>query len=317
MSVAPLVYLAPFQSITTHTFRQVYTRHFRQVSKFYTPYFAKIDHDTKLSARKEQQLQHLENSSAEVVPQILSKDAAEIVRFARICAGLGFKELNWNLGCPYPQVANKRRGSGLLPFPETVREILGILETVTPSLPLRLSVKCRLGYESKEEIYPLLSVFNDYPLHELTVHGRIGKQLYAGTVDHSALASIAPLLKMPLVHNGDIRSTDDYTAVSELLPSVNRWMIGRGVLINPFLPEEIYGLASADKRKRLQSFMDDLFTAYLGDMDRRHSILSVLKEYWDYLGQGFDDPVRVNRLIKKAKTFEEYEIAVRRVFEEC
>lgn len=317
ITTTPYIYLAPFQSITTHTFRQVYARHFHCVSKFYTPYFAKIDHDTRLSARKEQQLQHLPGGP-EVVPQILSKDAGEIVRFARICAGLGFKELNWNLGCPYPQVANKRRGSGLLPYPETVKEIL---DTIMPVMPLRFSVKCRLGYASADEIYRLSDVFNGYPIHELTIHGRIGRQLYTGIADHHALAAVAPLLSLPLVHNGDIRSTGDFNTVKDLLPQVNRWMIGRGVLVNPFLPEEIVKNYSAptdaNRRKRFKAFMDDLYATYLTDMDRRHSILSVLKEYWDYAEQSFEDPVRVNRLIKKAKTFDEYQIAVDRVFDEC
>ncbi|MBK9356299.1 MAG: tRNA-dihydrouridine synthase [Bacteroidales bacterium] len=59
-------------------------------------------------------LKNQSESGIEVVPQVLSKSAGEIIWLAQVCEQLGFKELNWNLGCPYPQVANKKRGSGIL-----------------------------------------------------------------------------------------------------------------------------------------------------------------------------------------------------------
>ena len=37
---------------------------------------------------------------------------------------LGYTELNWNLGCPYPMVAKRGMGSGGLQSPEKIDEIL-------------------------------------------------------------------------------------------------------------------------------------------------------------------------------------------------
>lgn len=308
------VYIAPFQSITTHTFRRVYCHHFAGIDKCFTPFFSKIDHDSRLSDRKQRELRHLQQGMPEVVPQILSKDPIEILRFAGICKNLGFKELNWNLGCPYPQVADKKRGSGILPFPELVDSILNV---VMSRIPLKFSIKCRLGYKNEGEIDKLIPVFNYYPLHELTVHGRIGLQLYGGNANHRKLAEIIPLVKIPFVHNGDINSRDDFQQVSQFLPSIDAWMIGRGLLSNPFLPEEIKGISvQMDRQERLGKFLNDLYYSYRTDMQDRLTVLNLLKEYWDYLEWMFVDPVKIRRIIKKVKTFDEYEDAVRMVIQD-
>lgn len=308
------LYLAPFQGITPHTFRRVYAQHFDNVDKYFTPFFAKIDHQSRLSARKEFELQHLGSTSAEVVPQILSKDADEILRFAHLCASRGFSELNWNLGCPYPQVADKKRGSGMLPYPNMITEIL---DKVMPTMPLRFSIKCRLGYEKPEEIFNLIPVFNAYPIHELTVHPRIGKQLYSGQADKKFLLQILPLIKVPFVYNGDIFTFGDFAQLSGLIPDVNRFMIGRGILSNPFLPGEILNADHFPTRKiKLLRFLDDLYFGYRSDMNDRLTLLNVLKEYWDYLTNWFENPEKVKRIIKKVKTFDEYEDAVKRIFQE-
>lgn len=306
------LYLAPFQGVTGHTFRQVYSRHFKGINKFYTPFFSKIDHETRLSDRKIHELQHLNDKSVEVVPQILSKEASEIIKFAHICQNLGFKELNWNLGCPYPRVADKKRGSGILPYPEMINDIL---EQVMPQMPLKFSIKCRLGYENPDEILNIIPVFNSFPIHELTVHSRIGRQLYSGVADNNAFERLIPLVKSTLVHNGDLLSYSDFKELSTRMPSIDSFMIGRGVLSNPFLPEEINGYdQTIDKKSRLKTFMDDLYFGYRKDMNDRLTSLNVLKEYWDYLSNWFDNPHKVSKTIKKVKTFDEYEDAVKDVF---
>jgi len=112
------IYFAPFQGITTHVFRGVYARHFQGVDKLYTPYFANFAAGCSLSPAKLKALKQQFENGIEVIPQVLSKSADEIVWLAQCCEEMGFRELNWNIGCPYPQVANKKRGSGILPSPK-------------------------------------------------------------------------------------------------------------------------------------------------------------------------------------------------------
>ncbi len=308
------IYLAPFQGITGVTFRKIYSKHFQGVYKLFTPFFTNISNDLKLPARKLAELGHPSENGIEVVPQTLSKDADEIIRFAVFCQNLGFKEINWNLGCPYPMVANKKRGSGMLPYPEMVDEILA---RVMAGTAIRFSVKCRLGYESSEEIFKLIPIFNRLNISELTIHARIGKQLYTGETDLETFQKAAQQLTVPVVYNGDIFSVSDFQKVSALIPEISTWMIGRGLLSDPFLPARIKGFPMADDEQNVvRHFMDDLYYAYRRQMNDNPALLGVLKEYWTYLSTSFDDPHQVFKKVKKVKTFDEYEDASSFVFNE-
>lgn len=260
------------------------------------------------------ELGNISENTVEVVPQILSKDAEEIIRFALFCEKHGFKELNWNLGCPYPMVANKKRGSGMLPYPELVDEIL---QKVMDETAIRFSVKCRLGYFSPDEIFKLIPVFNQHRISELTIHARIGKQLYSGETDLDTFQKARSLLFVPVVYNGDIFSLSDFQKVSDRFPAINTWMIGRGLLSDPFLPAIIKGLPlPADRQAHIRRFVDDLYFAYRKQLNDNLAVLGILKEYWRYLAESFNDPHRVFKQLKKAVNFDEYEDAVTVVFED-
>jgi tRNA-dihydrouridine synthase len=308
------LYLAPFQGITGVTFRAIYSKHFKCVDKFFTPFFTTINTQAKLPSRKLAELGNVFENGVEVVPQILSKEADEIIRFAGFCQKLGFKELNWNLGCPYPMVANKKRGSGMLPYPGMVDEIL---EKVMAEIAIRFSVKCRLGYNSGDEIFQLIPVFNRHKISELTIHPRIGRQLYTGTPDQETFRKASSLITVPLVYNGDIFSVYDFENLNNRYSTTSTWMIGRGLLSDPFLPALIKGLPiSADRQGAVKQFIDDLYYAYRKQLNDNLAVIGILKEYWHYLAESFHDPHKVFRKIKKATSFDEYEDAVTFVFAE-
>ncbi len=305
------IYLAPFQGITGTVFRTVYMSHFVGVDKLYTPFFTGIYKKKNLTTRADE-LDVIHYGKSPLIPQILSKDAEEIIRFATFCSEKGFTEINWNLGCPYPRVANKKRGSGMLPYPEMVAEIL---EQLQEKLPLNFSVKCRLGYYSADEIFNLVPVFNKYNISELIIHARIGKQLYKGEADTEIFKKTIGLWTMPLAYNGDIFSVDDLHRLQEDFPKVNRWMIGRGLLMDPFLPGDIKGVAfQGDRKTKIQQFVVDLYLAYRKKMNDRLQAINVMKELWGFLRYSFDDPHKVFNRIKKCKSFDEYEQAVSDVF---
>jgi len=310
----PKIYFAPFQSITTHTFRSVYSKHFEGVDKLFTPYFANIKAGFPLDSKKLSALKNQSEGSIDIIPQILSRESHEILWFAQNCQKMGFKELNWNLGCPHPQVANKKLGSGLLPYPELVNDIL---KKVMREINIPFSIKCRLGYSSSNELEELIPVFNSYSISELTIHARTGRQLYSGQTDMEAFARIAPQLRSPLNYNGDIFYKKDFQEFKVHFPEINRLMIGRGILTDPFLPARIKSLdLPSNPKAHLRHFIDDLYYSYRKEKNDQLSLLSALKEYWTYLAKAFDEPVKVFRKLKKCKSFDAYENAVLAVFEE-
>ncbi len=303
--------LGPFQGITDAPFRNVFKKHFGGIDKFYTPFFTGIQKDHAKNLQVEE-IDPACNDVETLTPQILSTDAEEILRFAKQCKELGYREINLNMGCPFPRVANKKRGSGLLPYPEKIDALLG---RVFEQIDLKFSVKCRLGYFSPDEIVPVIEVFNKYPLSELVIHPRIGKQLYKGEADVKRFAELIPSIKAPLVYNGDIVSVESFERIRGEVKSVSEFMLGRGLLANPFLAEEIKfsGNRSAE---RLHDYVNDLYEDRLRHAGGSPKVLGRMKELWSYLMYSFDEPQDIWRKVKKLNALREYEEAVETIFRE-
>lgn len=303
--------LAPFQGITTSLFRDVFTRHFKGVDKLYTAFFTG-GHIRKKNTEHADLAQTHQNG-VPVIPQILSKHADEILLFGQQCRDKGFEEINWNLGCPYPRVANKGRGSGLLPHPEKVAQIL---DAVFPALPVRLSIKCRLGYFSPDEIQTLIPVFNRFPLSEIIVHARIGKQLYEGPVNPDAFIKAISISQVPMAYNGDIFSNDDLMHFQKQFPSVRHWMIGRGLLYDPFLAARLKHIPIPENSQSvLYDFVTELYHSYRKKTEDRIAALHVMKEFWSYFSHSFANPDQVFNQIKTCVTFADYEGKIAEIFE--
>ena len=307
------IYLAPFQGITGHVYREIYSRHFPYLDKLFTPFFTNVYKQKSLS-RKAKELDKTSHSGIPVIPQILGNDADELARFSNICADKGFKETNWNLGCPFKRIAAKKRGSGLLPHPDLVATIL---EKAIPEMPIHFSIKCRLGYESTREIVDLMKVFNSFPLSEVIIHARLGVQIYKGNVDLEAFKTALELANHPVVYNGDVFEKQDVATYQASFGDIHLWMIGRGLLVDPFLPGDIKNLTDeiVDRKSKIRKFVDDLYYAYRKDLNDRLHAIHILKELWEYQAFGFNNPRKVFDCVKKTKSFDAYEDAVNEIFE--
>ncbi len=308
------LYMAPLRGFTDYTFRNTYWSHFSGAFDIaVTPFIT----ETKGGRVKRAHLKDIwpeNNSAAPLIPQILSKDAGHFITLAQALADMGYPEINWNLGCPYSMVAKKGRGSGLLPYPERID---ALLESFFSAAPCRLSIKTRLGRFSGDEIFRLMPVFNRYPLTELIVHARTGVQMYDGTPDWERFGRVAALSDHRVVYNGDITGLGVFQAASARFKTVNRWMIGRGALVNPFLPliiragrDEIN--AKAAKMKR---FHDDLFAVYCDILYGPAHPTDRMKGFWKYFARSFENGNKFLKKIRKTKSIAQYRIMCDRFFE--
>jgi tRNA-dihydrouridine synthase len=151
---APILYMGPIRGGTDHIYRNAFARHFSGFDLAVAPFINCINAN-KITRKYVHGLLPENNTGIKVIPQILSKSAEGFLHLANYLTDLGYDTINWNLGCPFPQVANKHRGSGLLPFPDKIREFL---DAVVPSMQGRLSIKTRLGREHSNEILALLPI---------------------------------------------------------------------------------------------------------------------------------------------------------------
>ncbi len=309
--------LAPFQGITDVVYRNVFRKHFRGIDKYYTPFFTGIQKDNSKILRGDEICPDF-NDVNTIVPQILSNKAEEIVRFANHCKSIGYKEFNLNMGCPFPRVANKTRGCGLMAAPTRAIEML---KDVSEHIEgIGFSVKCRLGYYADDEILAFVDAFNSLNFSEIIIHPRIGKQMYTGEASLDKFKKLIPVINKPLVYNGDIFTVDKYLHVADCLSDANNKvsiMLGRGLLTNPFLAEDIKHIDNeTDRKVRLHNFVVDLYAGRLRHAGGSPKIIGSMKELWKYMMNIFDDPQNVWRKVKKVNHLDEYEDAVGIIFNE-
>ena len=308
----PLVEIqfGPFQGITDVHYRNVFQNYFTGIDKFFTPFFSGIQKENSKNLKTDE-INPLFNDINHLIPQLLSNDSAEILRFAEQCKTMGYNEVNLNMGCPYPQVALKKRGSGLMPYTEMVAKMMNELKG---NLPLAFSIKCRLGYHNSTELEELLPYFNSVGLKELIVHARLGKQMYGGVPDQEKFAAIIPLSDSPVVYNGDIFTVDQFKAYQQKFPEINKWMLGRGILSDPFLASDIKGTTSENdmnsRKEIVYQFITSLYLKRRKVKADNPAILGRMKELWSYLHWSFDDPATAWRMIRKVGNFEDYEETV-------
>lgn len=302
--------LAPMEGITGHVFRRVHADCFGALDRYYTPFIAPPRVGCAFKGKVARELDPVANEGLDVVPQLLTKDADEFVWAAGLLAGMGYAEVNLNLGCPSGTVVAKGKGAGFLVRPE---ELETFLADVCERSPLPVSVKTRLGLEHDEEYERLLDIYCGLPLAELIVHPRVRADQYNGSPRRKLYGKTLERAPFPVAYNGDVFAPADYDALLAAWPETRHVMLGRGVLTNPALPRELRAGASLSLDE-LRAFHDGLLEAYAAEMGG--NAVFRMKEWWSYAKGSFADPVAVWRHVRKAKRLDEYRTAAARVFED-
>ncbi|MCB2146213.1 MAG: tRNA-dihydrouridine synthase family protein [Deltaproteobacteria bacterium] len=305
--------LAPLRGFTDAVFRNAFHRHFQGIEEAVAPFVTSIK-GRRIKPSHLKDLSPADNRAMPVVPQILSNRPDEFICLANTLVDLGYREINWNLGCPFPMVAKKMRGSGLLPHPELIDRML---DQTFRGFSGSLSIKTRLGRFSADEMEQLIPVFNRYPLARVIVHPRTGVQMYTGNVDLKAFQVILTRLSHPVVYNGDINDPATFKFLESGFPTVSGWMLGRGLLANPFLPEMIQsqGRLIGSRTTRFERFHDDLVAGYSRLFSGPGHVLDRMKGFWRYFTADFPEGRQIMKQIRKADSLDHYRQVVAAVFD--
>lgn len=276
-----MLILAPMQGLTELMFRKAYHRCFPGAIDLAVSPFISLTHGNLADAWKkiDDVIPERNTDSIPVIPQILGREPAEFIELANRLQEVGYDEVNWNIGCPMRRVTAKHRGSGILPHPD---EIQRILEQVVPQLRPKLSVKMRLGLNSPDEIFNIIPVLNQFPLANITVHPRTGRQQYGGQVNLDIFEQILPEIKHPVIYNGDICTLSDYRRIRQRFPQIQDIMIGRGILYDPLLPIKIkqdepeFPDSLRETQKFILAILDSIAARPVPEVSKMRKT----KEYW-------------------------------------
>jgi tRNA-dihydrouridine synthase len=304
------LYIAPLQGFTDYAYRSAFVSLFGAPDASFSPFIETHKPDNRVF----RDVLPERNIGYKLIPQILGNDCAEMLNIIRQLEEMGYGEVNWNLGCPYPMVTRKTLGAGLLPHPERIDRILGEL---MPSINCKISVKMRIGLESNHEWQNILPVLNRYPLGEVIIHGRTAKQMYKGDIDIQSFIDFSRDLKSPVCYNGNITSLDQFNSLKVQMPKIDRWMIGRGIIMSPLLMQEIRtGQKATDEeiRKSLEQLHSQLMVINSNRLSGSSHLLNKMKPYWEYFASSLIGYEKGLKKIKKSVTIDSYKIAVSELF---
>lgn len=274
------IQFAPLQGYTDSVFRKLHAEIFGGVDKYYTP-FIRVERG---DFRKKDLRELPDATECCTIPQIIaSTKPDDVEKMVAMLEEKGYKEVNINMGCPFPMIAKHGMGSGLLADKEAVKAMIEVLKA-HPSI--QFSLKTRLGYDDENQIFDMMDIINEFPFTEVTMHPRIAKDQYSGEINHAKFAEFAKVCKHPLIYNGDVVTTDDINKISALYPTLKGIMIGRGLLMNPALASEYKNgemMPDKEKRDKSKQLIKKLFAHCEELMNGEEQSVAHVKAYFEYL----------------------------------
>ena len=180
--------------------------------------------------------------------QLGGDDPGLLAECARIAEGMGYDEVNLNVGCPSDRVASGNFGAWLMAAPERVAACVAAMRT---AVAIPVTVKHRIGIDdqdSYEHMRRFVDIVAEAGCDRFSVHAR---KAILGGLSPKENRTIPPL-RYPDVHrlktelpqliveiNGGIKTLD---VAEQQLHHVDAVMIGRAAYDDPYL------FASVDAR---------------------------------------------------------------------
>jgi len=300
--------VAPLEGITDAVFRRTHAMYYPGAARYYTPFISPTMHHI-FTPRELRELSTENNPGMVLVPQLLGRNASDLLWAAHELADMGYPEMNLNLGCPSGTVVAKRKGAGLLAHPEELDSLLRVLFRASP---LKISIKTRLGMESPEEFIKLISIYDQYPVCRLIVHARTRSEQYSGAVHWDAFGEALSRTKIPLSYNGDLFSPEDVRRFRESFPDVGCVMLGRGLIADPAMIVKLNG-GSSDTAT-LKAFHDELCREYIRVFGDSHAAMHRMKAIWAHLLPGFSNAEIYRKRLIKTKHWEDFRLVAEEIF---
>ncbi|MDD2892265.1 MAG: tRNA-dihydrouridine synthase family protein [Candidatus Gracilibacteria bacterium] len=229
-SQGPIPVLAPMDGYTDSPYRQIVKKIAPETICFSEFYSA----DGLVHSKQLQQSAFKHDSSEKpLIIQIFGKDPEMFRQAAILIEQAGAAGVDVNMGCPAKKVVKSGHGSSLMINTDTA---FRIIEEMSKSVSIPISVKTRLGWNNWEEhLIPFAQGLQNAGANLLSVHGRTYQQAFNGKADWTGIYELKKHLSIPVIGNGDVLDYDDGI---KKLGNLDGFMIGRASFGNPwcFLP---------------------------------------------------------------------------------
>ena len=296
------IYSAPLQGYTEAVWRNLHYSVFGGVDTYYTP-FLRYERN-EIRSKDIRDVERKNNQVSSLVPQIIASSPEEMQPLLQLIKSEGYDRVDINMGCSFILQAKRKRGAGILPYPDMVS---ALMQEVSKNKDIKFSVKMRLGWESKYEWRVLMPILNDTPLCSVTMHPRLGVEQYKKSVDVDAFAEFYNECKHPVIYNGDILTLSNIKQIKERFPDLEGVMLGRGLLANPALAveyKEDREFTNQEKATLIRAMHDKMYEELSPRLLGNTQFLSKMKPYWEYLLP--DMLKKEKKAILKSSTIEKY-----------
>lgn len=302
-----LSFVAPLQGYTDVAYRHYHAKVYGNVADAYFSPFLRVEHN-EVRKRDINDITSPLGNNHHLISQIIADGADEFNLILNTIIRSGYKEVNLNLGCPFPPQLKHGRGTALL---LNQKELERITDIMLANPDIRFSVKMRLGITMPDEWHQSIGIINRMPLAHITVHPRTASQQYKGNLFLDEFKSLAEATQHPIIYNGELKTIAEISQLYTDFPIISGIMIGRGLLANPALLNEWADGTEWSATKRLEAILklhEGIYTHYCNTLCGEAQILSKIKPFWEYLSDSIDK--RTAKLIKKATTLPKYTDAI-------
>ena len=118
-----------------------------------------------------------------------------------------FAFFDFNMGCPAHKIVANGEGSALM---KTPLEAAKLVEAMVKAARKPVTVKIRAGWDSEHINAPeVAKMLEESGAQAITVHPRTREMFYSGKADWNIIAEVKQRVAIPVIGNGDIRSSAD------------------------------------------------------------------------------------------------------------
>ncbi|KAA3598734.1 MAG: tRNA-dihydrouridine synthase family protein [Calditrichaeota bacterium] len=297
------IFLAPMEGVSNSVFRRVIAKN-GGIDCVCTE-FIRITGKPGSRSKLTKDLEKIDGIYLSV--QLMGNEPEFFPETANILLEEGADLIDLNLGCPSKRVNKHGSGAALLgDLPRLTKIVRGIRNGIPNHT---FSVKMRAGISGTENLFEILEILEGEGIDFLTIHPRTQKQSYTGKANKEIIAQVKDFVKIPVVGNGDICTSEEAKAMFEKT-NCDGIMIGRGAMKNPLIFREakeffdngVYQKSNDfEKLEILKNYANELVE--YGFSER--GTIGRVKEFSGFLCQGIGNGIDLKQRILRSQSLEE------------